>query len=146
VKVQDAQERSERSVLAPGRVGADFATFWTERRICLLATVAVDGAPHVVAVGVTVDIEAGLARVITRRGSQKVRNVLAHGAGGARVAVTGIEGARWSTLQGTGVVRTDRVSVAEAERRYAVRYRMPRPHPERVVLEIVVDRVLGTVR
>jgi hypothetical protein len=62
------------------------------------------------------------------------------------VAVTGIDGARWSTLQGTGVVRADPVLVAEAERRYALRYRTPRPHPERVVREIVVDRVLGNVR
>ncbi|MGE3289286.1 MAG: pyridoxamine 5'-phosphate oxidase family protein [Pseudonocardia sp.] len=127
-------------------VGEDFEAFWTERRICLLATVARDGTPHVVAVGVTVDLENGLARVITRRGSQKVRNVLGAGDGGARVAVTGTDGPRWSTLQGTGVVRTDAASVAEAERRYAQRYRMPTPNPERVVLEIAVDRLLGSVR
>jgi hypothetical protein len=127
-------------------VGADFQEFWTERRICLLATVGRDGTPHLVAVGVTVDLPGGLARVIARRGSQKIRNVLAAGGGGARVAVTGIEGTRWSTLQGLGVVRTDATSVAEAERRYAQRYRTPRPHPERVVLEIAVDRLLGSVR
>ncbi|MGD9531599.1 MAG: pyridoxamine 5'-phosphate oxidase family protein [Pseudonocardia sp.] len=127
-------------------VGEDFEVFWSQRRICLLSTVARDGTPHVVAVGVTVDLENGLARVITRRGSQKVRNVLAAGEGGARVAVTGIDGARWSTLQGNGVVRTDAASVAEAERRYAQRYRTPTPNPERVVLEITVDRLLGTVR
>jgi hypothetical protein len=62
------------------------------------------------------------------------------------VAVTGIDGRHWSTLQGLGVVRTDRPSVAEAERRYAQRYRVPQPHPERVVLEIAVDRLLGSVR
>lgn len=127
-------------------VGADFETFWAERRICLLATVAGDGTPHIVAVGVTVDLAGGLARVIARRGSQKIRNVLAAGEGGARVAVTGIDGTRWSTLQGLGIVRSDRASVAEAERRYAQRYRTPRPHPERVVLEIAVDRILGSVR
>ncbi|MCO1659817.1 pyridoxamine 5'-phosphate oxidase family protein [Pseudonocardia humida] len=127
-------------------VGADFARFWTERRICLLATVGRDGTPHLVAVGVTVDLPAGLARVIARRGSQKIRNVLAAGTGGARVAVTGIDGTRWSTLQGRGIVRADPAAVAEAERRYARRYRTPRPHPERVVLEIVVDRMLGSVR
>jgi hypothetical protein len=95
---------------------------------------------------VTVDPDAGLARVIARRGSKKIRNVLAAGAGGARVAVTGIDGRRWSTLQGTGSVRSDRESVADAERRYAQRYRVPQPHPERVVLEIAVDHVLGSVR
>lgn len=140
------EESPERAALSADRISADFETFWSERRICLLASVGADGTPHVVAVGVTVDVEAGLARVITRRGSQKVRNVLGHGDGGARVAVTGIDGARWSTLQGTGVVRTDPAAVAEAERRYAQRYRTPRPHPERVVLEIVIDRVLGNVR
>jgi len=127
-------------------VSAEFERFWTERRICLLATVARDGTPHLVAVGVTVDFAGGMARVIARRGSQKIRNVLAAGPGGARVAVTGIDGRRWSTLQGLGVVRTDRPSVAEAERRYAQRYRVPQPHPERVVLEIAVDRLLGSVR
>jgi PPOX class probable F420-dependent enzyme len=126
-------------------VGADFEGFWTERRICLLATVGRDGTPHLVAVGVTVDLPGGLARVIARRGSQKIRNVLAVG-GSARVAVTGIEGTRWSTLQGLGTVRSDPASVAEAERRYAQRYRTPKPHPERVVLEIAVDKVLGSVR
>lgn len=133
-------------VLAPDRVTADFEQFWSERRICLLATVVHDGTPHVVAVGVTIDLDGGLARVIARRGSQKIRNVLAHGPSGARAAVTGIDGRRWSTLQGTAVVRGDPAAVAEAERRYALRYRPPRPHPERVVLEIAVDRILGSVR
>jgi PPOX class probable F420-dependent enzyme len=137
--------RPPRRALRPADVGPEFRTFWAERRICLLTTVAVDGTPHVVAVGVTVDVEDGLARVIARSGSQKIRNVLAAG-GSARVAVTGIDGTSWSTLQGTGTVRADRESVADAERRYAQRYRTPRPHAERVVLEISVDRVLGSVR
>jgi hypothetical protein len=33
--------------------------------------------------------------------------------------------------------------VADAEQRYAGRYRRPRQNPLRVVLEISVDRVLG---
>jgi F420H(2)-dependent biliverdin reductase len=144
--LEEQVDAEQRRVLAPGRVSADFEQFWTERRICLLATVGSDGTPHLVAVGVTVDIPAGRARVIARRGSRKIRNVLAFGATGARVAVTGIDGTRWSTLQGTGIVRTDPAAVADAERRYAVRYRQPHPHPERVVLEIAVDRVLGSVR
>ena len=41
------------------------------------------------------------------------------------------------------MVRDDPASVAEAERRYAVRYRPPRENPARVVLEISVDRILG---
>ena len=47
------------------------------------------------------------------------------------------------TLEGTAVVREDRSSVADAEARYAQRYRTPRENPARVVIEISVDRVLG---
>ncbi|MFC4945207.1 pyridoxamine 5'-phosphate oxidase family protein [Pseudonocardia sp. GCM10023141] len=136
-----------RRTLTPAAVGPDFVAFWSERRICLLATTAADGTPHVVAVGVTVDVEAGVARVLARSGSQKVRNVLRHGDGGARVAVTGVDGPRWSTLQGTGVIRTEPDVITDGMRRYAVRYeRMPTPHPERVVLEIAVDRILGSMQ
>jgi hypothetical protein len=35
--------------------------------------------------------------------------------------------------------------VREAEQRYAARYRVPRDNPERVVVEIAVDRVLGNL-
>ena len=37
----------------------------------------------------------------------------------------------------------DEATVRDAERRYAARYRQPRPNPQRVVVEIAVDRVLG---
>ncbi|WP_018635560.1 pyridoxamine 5'-phosphate oxidase family protein [Parafrankia elaeagni] len=65
--------------------------------------------------------------------------------GGARVAVCQIDGGRWSTLEGLAVVRDEPAAVAEAERRYAERYRTPRVNPQRVVLEISVTRVLGTL-
>jgi hypothetical protein len=42
------------------------------------------------------------------------------------------------------VVRDDPASVADAVARYAARYRQPRENPTRVVLEIAVDRILGT--
>jgi hypothetical protein len=48
-------------------------------------------------------------------------------------------------LEGPAVVRDDVESVREAERRYALRYRQPRVNPERVVIEIQVKRVTGTV-
>jgi hypothetical protein len=35
--------------------------------------------------------------------------------------------------------------VADAVRRYGERYRQPSTNPQRVVLEIAVDRVLGSV-
>jgi PPOX class probable F420-dependent enzyme len=117
----------------------DLRRFWTERHLCTLVTLRADGTPHVVPVGVTLDVEAGLARVICTGGTQKAVN-----AGRAGTAVVSqVDGRRWSTLEGTAVVRSDPDAVAEAVRRYALRYRQPRVNPERVVIEIAVGRVLG---
>ncbi|MFE4261829.1 pyridoxamine 5'-phosphate oxidase family protein [Streptomyces sp. NPDC056883] len=127
----------------------EYLAFWRERHICTLTTHRPDGSPHVVPVGVTYDPEAGLARVISNKHSKKVRNVLASQGqggpqGGARVAVCQLEGRRWATLEGRAVVRDDEASVAEAVRRYAERYgRMPSPNPDRVVVEISLDRAMG---
>lgn len=119
----------------------EFREFWTERRIGTLVTLRRDGSPHVVPVGITLDVEAGLARVICSSGSQKARNAAASGA----AAVSQVDGGRWSTLEGAAVVRSDPDAVAEAVRRYALRYREPRVNPERVVIEITVGRVMGLV-
>ncbi|MDG6109706.1 TIGR03618 family F420-dependent PPOX class oxidoreductase [Dactylosporangium aurantiacum] len=116
--------------------------FWTERHLCTITTVRADGTPHVAPVGVTYDPATGTARVITSGTSQKVRNVR----GNPRVAVCQVDGRRWTTLEGTAVVEDDPAAVADAERRYAQRYRVPRPNPARVVIVITVTRVLGTVR
>ncbi len=123
--------------------GPDFRTFWTERRLATLTTVRPDGTPHVVAVGVTVDFEAGLARVITFSNSVKAKLIRAAGDKGVPVAVCQLEGPRWSTLEGRAVLRDDPETVKDAENRYAARYRQPKPNPLRVVLEIAVERVLG---
>jgi F420H(2)-dependent biliverdin reductase len=120
-------------------VSDEFREFWTERHLAVLVTLRADGSPHAVPVGVTLDVEAGLARVICRGGSVKARNADARGV----AVVSQVDGRRWSTLEGDAVVRADRAPVAEAERRYAQRYRQPRPNPERVVIEIAVRRVLG---
>ncbi len=125
-------------------VSDEWRAFWTERHLCSLVTLRRNGTPHVVPVGATVDVEQGIARVICRGGSVKARNVAAGAEnGGARVAVTQIDGRRWSTLEGLAVVRDEPELVRDAEQRYAARYRVPRVNPERVVLEIAVDRVLG---
>ena len=116
--------------------------FWTERRIGTLVTLRADGSPHVVPVGVTLDPEAGLARVICSAGSQKARNVAAH----PIAVVSQFDGGRWCTLEGTATVRTEPEAVAEAVRRYAARYRQPRVNPQRVVIEIAVRRVLGNAQ
>ncbi|MCY0945908.1 MULTISPECIES: pyridoxamine 5'-phosphate oxidase family protein [Streptomyces] len=124
----------------------EYLAFWRERHVCTLTTHRPDGSPHVVPVGVTYDPEAGLARVISNRHSRKVRNILVAAAepGGARVAVCQMEGRRWATLEGRAVVRTDEASVADAVARYAVRYgRVPSPNPDRVVVEITLERAMG---
>lgn len=122
-----------------GDLSPGFREFWTERHLAALVTMRADGTPHVVPVGVTLDLDAGLARVICSRGSVKARNA----AGRGLAAVSQVDGRRWSTLEGDAVVRDEPGAVAEAERRYALRYRTPRPNPERVVIEIAVRRVLG---
>ncbi|WP_236789966.1 PPOX class F420-dependent oxidoreductase [Amycolatopsis sp. GM8] len=114
--------------------------FWSERHLCTLTTLRADGSPHVVPVGVTVDEKFQVARVTCGRGSVKARNVRGDG----RVAVSQVDGRRWSTLEGLAVIREDPESVRDAENRYAERYgRQPRPNPERVVLEITITRTLG---
>jgi PPOX class probable F420-dependent enzyme len=115
--------------------------FWTERHLCTLTTLRADGSPHVVAVGATLDPVAGIARVISSGASAKVRHVLR---GQERVALCQVDGRRWSTVEGLAIIRDDPASVAEAERRYAQRYRTPRPNPARVVIEVKVTRVLGS--
>jgi len=123
----------------------DFVEFWRERHVGLLVTPRPDGTPHMVPVGVTYDDETGIARVITHGASRKVRNILAAGAD-ARVAVSQVAGARWSTLEGVATINSDPEAIADAVRRYRERYREPRVNPERVVIEIAVTRTLGTVR
>ena len=115
--------------------------FLTERHLATLTTLRADGTPHVVPVGVTFEAATATARVITSGASAKARHVR-HGQ--RRVAVCQVNGRRWLTLEGSAVVRDDADSVADAVARYAVRYRQPRENPARVVIEISVDRVLGS--
>ncbi len=125
----------------PHQPGSGLVEFLTERHLATLTTLRADGSPHVVPVGVTYDAVTRTARVITSGSSAKARHVRA---GQQRVAVCQVDGRRWATLEGTAVVRDDAASVADAERRYAARYRQPRANPARVVLEISVDRILGS--
>jgi PPOX class probable F420-dependent enzyme len=128
----------------PVAPNASYLAFWRERHLCTLTTLRRDGSPHVVPVGVTYDPGAGLARVLTNRTSRKVSHVLAADPLGARVAVCQVDGRRWATLEGRAFVRTDPELITEAERRYAERYeRTPSPNPNRVLIEIEVERALG---
>ena len=119
-----------------------FAAFWTERHLCTVTTLRPDGSPHVVPMGVVLDPDAGLGWAITSATSQKSRNLAA----GGPVAVCQVDGRHWSTVEGHATVRSDADAVEEAVRRYAERYRTPRPNPSRVALRIEVSRVLGNVR
>jgi PPOX class probable F420-dependent enzyme len=124
----------------PHHLSPDLLTFLTERHLATLTTVRADGTPHVVPVGFTFDAATLTARVITSGTSVKARHVRT---GSGRVALCQVDGRRWTTLEGTAVVRDDAASVRDAETRYAQRYRQPRENPARVVLEISVDRILG---
>ncbi|ATY10059.1 acyltransferase [Amycolatopsis sp. AA4] len=117
--------------------------FWTERRLASLTTVRPNGTPHVVAVGVTVDFEQGIARVIASGTSYKARLIRAAGDAGLAAAVCQFEGRTWSTMEGRIRLLDDAASVRDAEERYAQRYRQPRENPQRVVLELTIGRVLG---
>jgi len=112
--------------------------FLSERHLATLTTLRPDGTPHVVPVGFSWD--GAVARVITDGASVKARNL----AGGGRAALCQVDRARWLTLEGLAWVRSDPDAVADAVARYAQRYREPRPNPTRVVLEVAVDRVLGS--
>ncbi len=113
--------------------------FLAERHLATLTTVRPDGSPHVVPVAFTWDAGALVARVIASGGTRKVRNAEA----GCRAVLCQVDGRRWLSLEGTANVMRDPQAVLDAERRYAERYRVPRPNPQRVVLLVTVDRVTG---
>jgi len=115
--------------------------FWREKHHCTVTSLKPDGSPHVVPVGFTWDPERSMARVITSRASRKARNAAA----GCPAVLCQVEGRHWLSLQGTARILDDAESVADAVERYAVRYREPRPNPERVVIAISVGSVLGNL-
>jgi PPOX class probable F420-dependent enzyme len=117
----------------------EMLAFLRERHLATLTTLRVDGSPHVVPVGFTYDAAAGVVRVITFAGSVKAGNA----ARGGRAAVSQVDGRRWATLEGVIRLVTDPASVATAVAAYGQRYREPTPRPDRVALEITVDRVMG---
>jgi PPOX class probable F420-dependent enzyme len=125
---------------ATTRLTRDALAFLTERHLAMLTTLRADNTPHVVAVGFTFDPKTHIARVITTGGSQKAVN-----AERAGVAVLSqVDGGRWLSLEGRSSVNTDAEAVRHAELRYAQRYRTPRVNPRRVVIEVHVERVLGS--
>jgi PPOX class probable F420-dependent enzyme len=136
-----AQGRLSAMPLDPAALPDAVAEFLRERHLATLTTLRPDGSPHVVAVGFTWDADQRRVRVITSGDSVKAANA----ARGGRAAVCQVDGRRWLTLEGTAQVLRDPDAVADAEDRYAGRYRRPRPNPRRVVLVLDVDRALGSV-
>lgn len=124
-------------------ISDELLAFWRERHLCTVTTLRPDGSPHTVPMGVVLDADRGYAWAITSGSSQKVRN-LRRGSD-PRVSVCQVDGRRWSTLEGTAEVLDDPGSVAEAERRYAERYKVPRENPARVALRITLTGLLGNV-
>ncbi|HEY7051178.1 MAG TPA: F420-dependent biliverdin reductase [Mycobacterium sp.] len=122
------------------RLTTEALSFLTERHLAMLTTLRVDNSPHVVAVGFTFDPKTHIARVITTGGSQKAVNA----ARGGIAVLSQVDGARWLSLEGQASVNTDAEAVRDAELRYAQRYRTPRENPKRVVIEVKIERVLGS--
>ena len=122
------------------RLTNDALAFLTERHLAMLTTLRADNSPHVVAVGFTFDPKTHIARVITTGGSQKAVNA---DRGGVAV-LSQVDGARWLSLEGRASVNSEIGAVRDAELRYAQRYRTPRVNPRRVVIEVQVERVLGS--
>lgn len=123
----------------PDDPGPAVLAFLAERHLATLTTLRPDGSPHVVPVGFSYEPESRLVRIITARSSRKARNLAEAG----QAAVSQLDGGRWLTLEGTATVTDDEARVAEAERRYGLRYQEPRQRDDRVAIELRVTRMLG---
>jgi F420H(2)-dependent biliverdin reductase len=129
--------------LDPAGLTEAASAFLTERHLATLTTVKPSGALHVVPVGFTFDSASQTARVITSGDTVKARNA---GRPGATAALCSVDGARWITLSGPVRVEAGAEAVADAERRYAQRYRPPRVNPKRIVVVMTVTSVSASVR
>lgn len=125
---------------SPATVTLAGLQFLRERHLATFTSLRPDGSPHVTPVGFTWDAERGIARVITSGTSRKARNA----ASGGAVVLCQLDGRRWMSIEGLSRVSSDPADVAEAVARYAERYRVPRPNPARVAIEVQVIRLLGS--
>ena len=127
--------------LDPRSLPPEVEKFTSERHLASLTVLRPDGTPHVAPVGFSWDADSGLVRIITFAGARKVRHLSRRPH--PRAAVCQVDGGRWLTFEGPATVTDDEARVAEAVERYAARYRQPSERPDRVAIEIAVDRVLG---
>lgn len=128
--------------LDPSNLSTDVRLFLTDRHLATLSLVHGDGELHVTPVGFSWDDETATARVITWAGARKVR--LIEAAGSTTAALSQVDGGRWLTLHGQATVSADPAVNADAERRYAARYRPPKDRgTDRRTIEIRVERIIG---
>lgn len=116
----------------------DALAFLREYHLATLSTIGRSGRVHAVPVGFT--YEDGVVRVIGSRGTQKFVNAERDG----RASVCSVDRAQWISFEGPARVADDPDAVAHAVELYAARYRQPRANPDRVVLEITVERTLAS--
>lgn len=116
----------------------DAFSFLREYHLAILSTLGRSGRVHAVPVGFT--YEGGVVRVIGSRGTQKFVNAQRSG----RASVASVDGRRWISFEGAASVTEDADAVAHAVELYTARYRAPRVNPNRVALEIQVDKVLAS--
>jgi len=119
-------------------ITAQARAFLSEYHLATLSTLGRRDRIHAVPVGFT--WEDDVVRVIGSRGSQKFLNAQRRG----RASICSVDGGRWISFEGAAEVLDDADAVAHAVELYARRYRQPRVNPERVVLELRPDRVLGS--
>ncbi|WP_313277535.1 PPOX class F420-dependent oxidoreductase [Timonella senegalensis] len=119
--------------------------FVMERHLATLTTLRADGTPHVVPVAFTWDADKGVARITTKRSSVKARNARGYSGQPPRVALCQVDGGRWITIEGTSTVIEDTEVIADAVKRYAVRYRPLEADPERIVIEVKADNAMSSV-
>jgi PPOX class probable F420-dependent enzyme len=114
--------------------------FLSEYHLATLSTLGSGDRIHSVPVGIT--YLDGVVRIIGSRGTQKFRNVERTG----RASVNTVDGGRWISFEGPARIVEDPDAVARAVELYAARYRQPSVNPARDVLEIQVERVLGSAQ
>lgn len=129
--------------LDPTRLGPEVIDFLTERHLASLTLVVPGQAPHVSAIGFTWDDVAQVARIITFVSSKKVRLISEH-PDGLTAAICQIDGGRWLALHGIATVTGDPDVNADAEQRYASRYRPPGDRgADRRTIEVAVTSLVG---
>lgn len=133
-------DASDSTSTADRFLSADGLQFVTDYHLATLSTLSVDGTIHAVPVGFT--YEAGIVRVITSGGSQKVLNAVR----GGIATISQVDRATWLTLSGTVSIHDDAETVADAVERYAARYRQPRVNPLRVAMLVTVTKSMGSAQ